>query len=424
VNIIVFILIVTSLQSHLQHNKDKYAEMLKDFYEKEEWPEIINEAGPDYQPPEGQSLGLRTVHIFALANVLRRPIILLDSITGMQSKGDYSGIFLPYLYSPEECCTQGTFNSPIVIAWSSSGYNHFIPLVPIKDTPLPKLPYHIRPKVWGVDESLLHRYTNIDQDNSITVAGGKPLQDTYLQKLVACMEQLFYKYHGVTPSLVADVNQYAYRSVGCVGVSLDTVTMETKMAVEENRLFRCLVCNGISIVPEDWLCKDGTLYAIADNEYSLQDGQNYSFPRYGITAEYKSDKDILIATEVKCFQCSQLSRRMGGDGVISYQNGDRTQTRADPTYSKCCGFKHYWDGKEYDNMPEIIQLSLTWKGRKKTVRIPWFQNEKEPSLNSNVFEVAYQVRLYRIKPLRHYFTVFPRLNVSCGFLPVPATPLT
>ena len=60
--------------------------MLKDFYEKEEWPEIINEAGPDYHPPEGQSLGLRTVHIFALANVLRRPIILLDSIAGKYFK--------------------------------------------------------------------------------------------------------------------------------------------------------------------------------------------------------------------------------------------------------------------------------------------------------------------------------------------------
>ena len=69
-------------QAHLQCHRDKYAAMLKDFYEEEEWPEIISEAGPDYHPPEGQSLGLRTVHIFALANVLRRPIVLLDSIAG------------------------------------------------------------------------------------------------------------------------------------------------------------------------------------------------------------------------------------------------------------------------------------------------------------------------------------------------------
>lgn len=55
---------------------------LKDFYEDSEWVEIIAEAGPDYQPPSEQSLGLRTVHIFALANVLHRPIVLLDSKTG------------------------------------------------------------------------------------------------------------------------------------------------------------------------------------------------------------------------------------------------------------------------------------------------------------------------------------------------------
>ena len=65
----------------------------------------------------------------------------------MQSKGDYSGIFLPSLNPPSECCTQGVLNSPIVIAWSNSGYNHFIPLVPLKDKPLPKLPLHLRPKV-------------------------------------------------------------------------------------------------------------------------------------------------------------------------------------------------------------------------------------------------------------------------------------
>lgn len=55
---------------------------MKDFLSEEEWPEIVNEAAPDYQPPDGQALGLRTVHIFALANVLHRPIILLDSIAG------------------------------------------------------------------------------------------------------------------------------------------------------------------------------------------------------------------------------------------------------------------------------------------------------------------------------------------------------
>ena len=79
---------------------------------------------------------------------------------------------------------------------------------------------------------------------------GKPLQDSYLQKLVLCMEQLFFSLYSVTPSLVADFNQHVYRSAGYVGMSLEMVTMETKAAVADKRLFRCLVCTGISCIPE------------------------------------------------------------------------------------------------------------------------------------------------------------------------------
>ena len=48
-------------------------------------------------------------------------------------------------------------NSPIVIAWSGSGRNHFIPLVQVKGKPLPKLPPHLQPKVWGQDEAILKK---------------------------------------------------------------------------------------------------------------------------------------------------------------------------------------------------------------------------------------------------------------------------
>ena len=109
--------------------------------------------------------------------------------------------------------------------------------------------------MWGVDEALLSEYIEVESDGSIILARGKPLQDTYLQKLVQCMESLFFEQYGVLPSVVADVNQHVYRSAGCVGVSLDTVTMETKLATEQCRLFRCLICAGISCIPEvSYLC--------------------------------------------------------------------------------------------------------------------------------------------------------------------------
>lgn len=42
-------------------------------------------------PPDG-IVGLRPIHVFGLANILRRPILLLDSVAGMNTSADYSGI--------------------------------------------------------------------------------------------------------------------------------------------------------------------------------------------------------------------------------------------------------------------------------------------------------------------------------------------
>ena len=264
----------TNLHQHFVDNKDRYVEEFKDFYSEEDWPNIISEAAPDFQPPEGQEFGLCNIHIFGLANVLRRPIILLDSLAGMQSSGDYSGTFLPTMHAPEECCfkdASGTLrpNSPIVIAWSSSGRNHFIPLVPIKGRPLPKLPPQLRPKVWGQPEEVLQKYVAVDTAGFIELCGGKALADGYLQKLVACMEKLFFEKNGVLPAVVADVNQYVYKSAGYVGVSAETITVATKNAVAEGRLFRCLICSAVSCVPPDWLQRGGLLYERANDRYAV-----------------------------------------------------------------------------------------------------------------------------------------------------------
>ena len=111
-----------------------------------------------------------------------------------------------------------------------------------------KLPHSVL-KVWGVGDSLLTNYIKLEPDGSIELCRGKPLQDTYLHKLVSSMEELFVSLYGVTPSLVADFNQHVYRSAGCVSVSAEMVTMETKYATEDGRLFRCLLCAGLSHVP-------------------------------------------------------------------------------------------------------------------------------------------------------------------------------
>ena len=91
----------SNLHSHLSSNLERYRELFRDFYSPEEWDGLVAEAAPDWKPPDGQSLGLSNIHIYGLANVLRRPIILLDSLEGMRSSGDYSGIFLPNMFTPE-----------------------------------------------------------------------------------------------------------------------------------------------------------------------------------------------------------------------------------------------------------------------------------------------------------------------------------
>ena len=47
---------------------------------------------------------------------------------------------------------------------------------------------------------------------------------------------------------------------------------------------------------------------------------------------------------------SEQLRMVRADGSVLYFDGDRTTTPC--VGSKCpCGFKHYWGGKEYDNLP-------------------------------------------------------------------------
>eukprot|EP00731_Ephydatia_muelleri_P024943 Em0017g26a len=345
-----------NLHRHLATMKDQYQEMFKEFYSEEEWPDIIAEADPAYQPTEGQAHGLRNIHIFGLANVLRRPIILLDSLSGMQSSGDYSGVFLPSLFPPEECSTQTPSagrggggglvpNSPIVVAWSSMGHNHFIPLVPIKDRLLPKLPATLRPKVWGQPELLLEKYVKLDE--------------TWSHRAVRRQEHGGQK-HNVAVSVVCDVHQYVFRSAGYVGIKPDVEAQAAYSAVQEGRLFRCLLCSAVCYITPEWLLPGGQLYLKATSRYSLEDGLVYNFPLDGITAN------------------------------IAYENGDRTSTQT--SHSKCgCGYKHFWNNKEYDNLPLKVPLSLTWGGISKTVTAYWFQYESNLELNSNAYDVASQL---------------------------------
>lgn len=386
-----------NLMDHFKDNLDKYKELFKDFVDIDEWNDIIQECDPQYCPEDGEPHGLRNIHVFGLANVLKRPIILLDSVEGMQSSGDYSGVFLPGLVKPDDCRSKdGTLNKPICIAWSSEGRNHYIPLVGVKGKPPPKLPRYMIQKTWGMPNTLLDRYIELDEFGHCIVGGDKCLSDKYIRHLVSAMEEVFFKQHGVQQQLVADVHQFMYKTSGIVGARPEEVLKTTQRAVRENKLYRCLTCDGVMehILPPEWFRKGGSLYNLAiQTQGALRPDKRYQFPMQGVVCTYDAVKDVLEPdmTKSQLSMCSFCQgghvRLVNGDGSLKYENGDRTTTPA-PGGRCTCGFKHYWDGKEYDNLPEIFPISLEWNGQVVAEKVVWFQYETDDSLNSNVFEVA------------------------------------
>ncbi|KAG5265239.1 hypothetical protein AALO_G00240050 [Alosa alosa] len=61
---------------------------------------------------------------------------------------------------------------------------------------------------------------------------------------------------------------------------------------------------------------------------------------------------------------------------------------ANPARCAQGGFKHYWAGGEYDNLPEELPVTLDWAGRVVRETVHWWQYESDAALNSNAYEVA------------------------------------
>lgn len=386
-----------NLKENFKQNLDHYKALFQDFIDAAEWEDIITECDPLFVPPEGVPLGLRNIHIFGLANVLHRPIILLDSLSGMRSSGDYSATFLPGLVPEEQCRGRdGAPNKPICIAWSSSGRNHYIPLVGVKDSLLPRLPARLLPKAWGVPQELIRKYIRLEADGSCVIGGERSLQERYLMRLVHAMEEVFMEKHHIQPALVADVHQYVFRRTGVIGVQPEEVTEAAKKLVLEKRLHRCLSCSALLElhVPQEWLVPGGKLYDLARSTHGqLRPDKNYSFPLNSLVCSYQPRQDALLpdytlSSLSACTWCHGTSvRRIHANGAVAYLDGDRTGTRSQG--GKCgCGFKHFWEGREYDNLPEALPVTLEWGGRLVRDTVYWFQYELDPTLNSNVYDVA------------------------------------
>lgn len=296
-----------NLKNHLEANLSKYKMLFKDFIDVDEWKDIIQESDPNYRPVrEGESMGLRNIHIFALANVLHRPIVLLDSLSGMQSSADYSGLFLPVLVPVHECLSKdGHKHKPLVIAWSSPGHNHYVPLVAVKGKDGPRLPHWLIPKAWGVPNELVKAYVDLDTSGNCYVGGDRCVQDKYLQRLIKAMDEMFFKQQNISAMLVTEVHQFVYKPSGLAGILPVTVTESAKAAVKEGRLKRCLSCNVLTEQNPDvqmvHLCPGGVLYVAASQvNGKLEEGKMYTFPnQQGLSCVYDAENDILVPMKQK-----------------------------------------------------------------------------------------------------------------------------
>uniref|UniRef100_A0A1B6F1W1 OTU domain-containing protein n=1 Tax=Cuerna arida TaxID=1464854 RepID=A0A1B6F1W1_9HEMI len=383
------------LQQHFKDNLDTYKELLGDFINGSEWPCIIAECDPDFVPADG-IVGLRPIHVFGLANILRRPILLLDSVAGMNTSADYAALFIPGLSPPELCRNKaGCLNPPLCLAWSSPARNHYIPLVPIKDSQLPLFPKHLLPKVWGLPQTVLELYLTFNENNCVIIGGSNCMQPAYMLRLTAAMDKLFHTKFLAPASLVADV--YLYQYAKKTGVKMNMVVEETAAALQDRRLQRCLVCDAINILPlsEEWLRPRGFLYTLAKRQYGfLQEDRKYPFVAYGVTCTYNAKKDMLVIDSARsmdsCIFCHGKLRIIHNDGTVAYENGDVTnESVSNPATNHCpCGFKHWWKGIAYDNPPLEIPVVLQWNGVTVADIVHWFQYESQRHLNSNAYQIA------------------------------------
>ncbi|XP_078481111.1 deubiquitinating protein VCPIP1-like [Ciona intestinalis] len=371
-----------NLQNHLKEKLEQYKIMFKEFHDDTEWDGIIEEADP-YCTAGGVAAGLGNIHIFALSNILKRPIMLLDSMKNLQNAGDYTGLFVPVMVEPDDCLSK----SPICIAWSGGGHNHFVALVAVEGKTLPHIPKHLVPRIWGVSQEVGQRYLTFNSDGSLTVCAGKPLKISYTQKLVSAMEELFTDSYKISPTLVAEYYQKVYRPTNMIGIRPDIVTKLAKNAITKKSLFHCLMCESLqekSSPPLEDLCPGGQLYLLlVDCHGPPIEGKVYSFPLNKLKCVYNQSLDRLTVHEYECSKCGTDLRPINGMGEISYKDGDATSTPSAPTAKCMCGKKHYWGGREYDNLPGELFLPVEWGDKTVRAKVIWFYGDSNPSYNSD-----------------------------------------
>ncbi|XP_032810520.2 deubiquitinating protein VCPIP1-like [Petromyzon marinus] len=365
----------TALRAHLAEERDTYRALLADFLVDDEWDEIVRESEPDYRPLRGTLHGLRNVHLLGLSSVLRRPIILLDSDGGMASSGDYAGTFLPGLVPSEQRRrpSDGKLHRPLCVAWANLEHIHFVPLVGVRGLVPPVLPKEMLPTVWGFTDKALEDYIDFSEGDCCVIGGDRMLTDSYVERLISSMQEMFTEVHGIPPSFVVDcqesLNMGSWKTDGEMITTL-------KVYLSKGQLYRCIDCTGVFVVGNE--TTDGDRAAGVQDEEQQPCAVGAGAPS-GARAPSPCRS---------C--CSERVRMIREDGSTQYENTDRTST---PSGTCKCGFKHYWDGQEYDGLPQLLGVSFSLHGKRIEDTVVVFKDQSDPGLNTNAQKMAQYLQL-------------------------------
>lgn len=134
---------------------------------------------------------LETIHVFALAHILKRPIVIVSDTVLRNANGEslspipFGGIYLPLECPPEQC-----HRSPLVLCYDSSHFsalvamrstnNSFLPAIPIMDKNRNILPVH-----FAIDPSPDFSWWKDPTDNRIAAELDAQMTEDYRLELIA-----------------------------------------------------------------------------------------------------------------------------------------------------------------------------------------------------------------------------------------------
>ena len=212
----------------------------------------INELAARANPEAGTS-GFGLEHIFCLSNLLRRPIILLDSLTKTRRE---SYFFLPLLLPREKCSTV-----PIVISWGRGDWHNYVPLVQLSRTRPATIAFNVLPYiadkpdvfcVYGCPDdvhpnALVERYVKVrvSRPEPLSISGG--LEFDVRPWCAGIMEE-FRKEKGVHPwalheAMLDAINRQALSPAQLQHSGNDVASItETLVSAARKGLKYCALC--------------------------------------------------------------------------------------------------------------------------------------------------------------------------------------